>query len=263
MAESPWRIHGLSVEGYRHRRTGTPCQDACTYTASASVSVLAVADGAGVAHTPTKGPCTPSSWRPSTSGAGQPPRPAARPARRSTSCSRTPSTTWPRSSWTPTAARPPTTPRPSPSWSSRPAGSAISASATASSWSAPERRTGNGSSTSSRSRPPSASTATRPSSSPRPTHPADCAPTAWRTRASTASCSPPTASHRPPSPLSGGGPPQPNTSFVEAVLGSLDTPGPVTDKAHESLAALLRSDRLTSLNADDKTLLRAVRAVTP
>ena len=47
MAESPWRIHGLSVEGYRHRRTGTPCQDACTYTASASVSVLAVADGAG------------------------------------------------------------------------------------------------------------------------------------------------------------------------------------------------------------------------
>jgi hypothetical protein len=37
----------------------------------------------------------------------------------------------------------------------------------------------------------------------------------------------------------------------------------VTDKAHESLAALLRSDRLTSLNADDKTLLRAVRAVTP
>ena len=61
----------------------------------------------------------------------------------------------------------------------------------------------------------------------------------------------------------GGGPPQPNTSFVEAVLRSLDNPGPVTDSASENIAALLRSDRLTSLNGDDKTLLRAVRAVTP
>jgi len=47
VAASPWRIHGLSVEGYRYRRTGTPCQDACTYVASAQVTVLAVADGAG------------------------------------------------------------------------------------------------------------------------------------------------------------------------------------------------------------------------
>ncbi|GGN81941.1 hypothetical protein GCM10011579_069090 [Streptomyces albiflavescens] len=45
--ESPWRIHGMSVEGYRHRRQGLPCQDACAYTVSASVAVLAVADGAG------------------------------------------------------------------------------------------------------------------------------------------------------------------------------------------------------------------------
>lgn len=45
--DSPWRIHGVSVEGYRHRRQGVPCQDACGYAATASVAVLAVADGAG------------------------------------------------------------------------------------------------------------------------------------------------------------------------------------------------------------------------
>ena len=45
--ESPWRIHGMSVEGYRHRRQGLPCQDACAYKASAYGAVLAVADGAG------------------------------------------------------------------------------------------------------------------------------------------------------------------------------------------------------------------------
>jgi hypothetical protein len=43
----PWRIHGLSVEGYRHRRQGLPCQDACAYATTSSVAVLAVADGAG------------------------------------------------------------------------------------------------------------------------------------------------------------------------------------------------------------------------
>lgn len=47
----PWRVHGVSVEGYRHRRSGTPCQDAHRYTVSgppqAPVTVLAVADGAG------------------------------------------------------------------------------------------------------------------------------------------------------------------------------------------------------------------------
>ncbi|MFF6785637.1 protein phosphatase 2C domain-containing protein [Streptomyces sp. NPDC012510] len=46
-AAAPWRIHGLSVEGYRHRRQGLPCQDACDATATPSVAVLAVADGAG------------------------------------------------------------------------------------------------------------------------------------------------------------------------------------------------------------------------
>ncbi|MEU9137683.1 PP2C family serine/threonine-protein phosphatase [Streptomyces sp. NPDC048404] len=45
--DTPWRIHGMSVEGYRHRRQGQPCQDACAHTATASVAVLAVADGAG------------------------------------------------------------------------------------------------------------------------------------------------------------------------------------------------------------------------
>ncbi|MFF7448734.1 MULTISPECIES: protein phosphatase 2C domain-containing protein [unclassified Streptomyces] len=57
----------------------------------------------------------------------------------------------------------------------------------------------------------------------------------------------------------GGGAPTPNPSFADAVFRSLDGPGPVSDAAHDNLAALLRSDRLTALNADDKTLLRAVR----
>jgi hypothetical protein len=48
---SAWRVHGLSVEGYRHRRDGLPCQDAwgseVTGPANSPVVVLAVADGAG------------------------------------------------------------------------------------------------------------------------------------------------------------------------------------------------------------------------
>lgn len=51
----------------------------------------------------------------------------------------------------------------------------------------------------------------------------------------------------------------PNASFATSVLRSLDSPGPDPDKDEEGLAALLRSDQLTALNADDKTLLRAVR----
>lgn len=47
----PWRVHGVSVEGYRHRRSGVPCQDAwhhaITGSAQHPVRVLAVADGAG------------------------------------------------------------------------------------------------------------------------------------------------------------------------------------------------------------------------
>jgi hypothetical protein len=56
-----------------------------------------------------------------------------------------------------------------------------------------------------------------------------------------------------------GTPQQPRDSFVTAVLQSLDAPGADPDQDHEALAALLRSDRLTQVNADDKTLLRAVR----
>jgi hypothetical protein len=46
-----WRTHGLSVQGYRHQRNGVPCQDAwqkaVTGPPNAPVTVLAVADGAG------------------------------------------------------------------------------------------------------------------------------------------------------------------------------------------------------------------------
>lgn len=50
-AVTPWRVHGLSVQGYRHRREGVPCQDACGHLtvgpSGSPVAVLAVADGAG------------------------------------------------------------------------------------------------------------------------------------------------------------------------------------------------------------------------
>ncbi|WP_151479458.1 PP2C family serine/threonine-protein phosphatase [Streptomyces albicerus] len=57
----------------------------------------------------------------------------------------------------------------------------------------------------------------------------------------------------------GGRPPVPNASFTSAVLRSLDIPGADPEEDEDDLAALLRSDRLTALNGDDKTLLRAVR----
>ncbi|MGH1551828.1 protein phosphatase 2C domain-containing protein [Streptomyces sp. L7] len=109
-----------------------------------------------------------------------------------------------------------------------PAGSAISASVTASSSYAPEPRTGNGSSTSCRSRPPSASTATETvfltsPDAPRRLH-TDCVadPRVDGVLLSTDGLAQAAIS------TAGGGPPQPSTSFVEAVLRSLDTLGPVT-----------------------------------
>lgn len=52
---------------------------------------------------------------------------------------------------------------------------------------------------------------------------------------------------------------EPNSSFATAVFRSLDRPGTDPEEDDAALANLLRSDRLTALNADDKTLLRAVR----
>jgi serine/threonine protein phosphatase PrpC len=46
-----WRIQGVSVQGYRHQKMGTPCQDShhhkVTGSSEAPITVLAVADGAG------------------------------------------------------------------------------------------------------------------------------------------------------------------------------------------------------------------------
>lgn len=56
-----------------------------------------------------------------------------------------------------------------------------------------------------------------------------------------------------------GRPQQPKPSFVAAMLRSLDNPGDDPDEDERALAVLLRSDQLTAVNADDKTLLRAVR----
>ncbi|XED69889.1 PP2C family serine/threonine-protein phosphatase [Streptomyces sp. QH1-20] len=51
----------------------------------------------------------------------------------------------------------------------------------------------------------------------------------------------------------------PNRSFATSVLRALDRPGPDPQADADDLGALLRSHRLTALNADDKTLVRAVR----
>ncbi|MHA6762205.1 PP2C family serine/threonine-protein phosphatase [Streptacidiphilus sp. PAMC 29251] len=56
-----------------------------------------------------------------------------------------------------------------------------------------------------------------------------------------------------------GQPRRPKESFVKSVLRTLDHPGADPEEDHQALAVLLRSDRLTAVNADDKTLLRAVR----
>ncbi|MEV4868017.1 PP2C family serine/threonine-protein phosphatase [Streptomyces syringium] len=57
----------------------------------------------------------------------------------------------------------------------------------------------------------------------------------------------------------GRGWPVPNRSFATSVLRALDRPGPDPQADADDLGALLRSHRLTALNADDKTLVRAVR----
>ncbi|SDK39647.1 PP2C family serine/threonine-protein phosphatase [Streptomyces indicus] len=51
----------------------------------------------------------------------------------------------------------------------------------------------------------------------------------------------------------------PNASFLSAVLGPLEAPEAEPGADEAELAELLRSDRLSAVNADDKTLLRAVR----
>lgn len=45
----PWRVHGVSVQGYSHLRDGLECQDAYRHTLvePGPVQILAVADGAG------------------------------------------------------------------------------------------------------------------------------------------------------------------------------------------------------------------------
>jgi hypothetical protein len=47
--QRPWRVHGVSVQGYSHLRDGVECQDAYRHmlVGPGPVQVLAVADGAG------------------------------------------------------------------------------------------------------------------------------------------------------------------------------------------------------------------------
>ena len=49
LSTTPWRVHGVSVQGYSHLRDGVECQDAYrhAFVPSADAHVLAVADGAG------------------------------------------------------------------------------------------------------------------------------------------------------------------------------------------------------------------------
>ncbi|MFE9598873.1 Protein phosphatase 2C [Streptomyces sp. 3213] len=263
MAASPWRIHGLSVEGYRHRRTGTPCQDACTYVASAQVTVLAVADGAGSRPHSDQGAlhavelAAEHFRRRAAAASGCPPGTEVHDllADAFHDVAKIFLDTY--GAAAPDYATTLTVVVLTPGW--------LGHLSVGDGFVVVRAGTEDGQ----RQfhllpQPPAVSEYSNETvfltspDAPRRLH-TDCVadPRVDGVLLSTDGLAQAALS------TPGGGPPQPNTSFVEAVLRSLDTPGPVTDSASENIAALLRSDRLTSLNGDDKTLLRAVRAVTP
>ncbi|MEU8983764.1 PP2C family serine/threonine-protein phosphatase [Streptomyces sp. NPDC048309] len=261
--ESPWRIHGMSVEGYRHRRQGLPCQDACAYTASASVAVLAVADGAGSRPRSEEGSrlavelAVEQFARRGAAAADRGPGAAVHElledAFHDVSKRFLDATGADAADFATTL----TVVVLAPGWLGHlTVGDGFVV-----------LRAGTEDGERQFHLLPQAKAASEYSNetvfltSPdaaRWVH-TDCVvddgidgvllSTDGLVQA---------ALNR-----SGGGALSPNTSFADAVFRSLDAPGPVTDSAHEGLATLLRSDRLTALNADDKTLLRAVRKARP
>lgn len=261
--EGPWRIHGMSVEGYRHRRQGLPCQDACAYTVSASVAVLAVADGAGSRPRSEEGSrlavelAAEHFGRRAAAAAESHPGEAVHElledAFHDVSKVFLDTTGADAADFATTL----TVVVLAPGWLGHlTVGDGFVV-----------LRAGTEDGERQFHLLPGAAAASEYSNetvfltSPdaaRWVH-TDCVSddgidgvllsTDGLVQAALS--------------RSGSGTQSPNTSFADAVFRSLDAPGPMSDNAHEGLAALLRSDRLTALNADDKTLLRAVRKARP
>ncbi|MER5381011.1 PP2C family serine/threonine-protein phosphatase [Streptomyces sp. NPDC002688] len=261
--ETPWRIHGMSVEGYRHRRQGLPCQDACAYAVTASVAVLAVADGAGSRPRSEEGSrlavelAAEHFARRAATAADRRPGEAVHELLEDAFhdvckvfLDRTGAD----------AADFATT---------------LTVVVLARGWLG-HLTVGDGfvvlrAGTEDGERqfhllpqPAAASEysnetvfLTSPDAA-RWVH-TDCVSDAGIDGVLLSTDGLAQAALN----RSGGGALSPNASFAEAVFRSLDVPGPVSEAAHEGLATLLRSDRLTALNADDKTLLRAVLKARP
>jgi len=257
--ESPWRIHGMSVEGYRHRRQGLPCQDACTYTVSGNVAVLAVADGAGSRPRSEEGSrlavdlAAEHFGRRAAAAADCAPGDAVHAlledAFHDVSKVFLDTTGADAQDFATTL----TVVVLAPGWLGHLTvgdGFVVLRAGTEDG----ERQFHLLPQTRAASEYSNETVFLTSPDAARWVH-TDCVSDEGvdGVLLSTDGLAQAALSHA----ASGG--PAPNASFVDAVFRSLDAPGPVSDNAHESLAALLRSDRLTALNADDKTLLRAVR----
>jgi hypothetical protein len=258
--DSPWRIHGTSVEGYRHRRQGQPCQDACGYTATASVAVLAVADGAGSRPRSEEGArlavelATEHFGRRARAAAGC--RPGDGVHELLTDAFHDVGKEF-RDATGPDAQDFATT---------------LTVVVLATGWLG-HLSVGDGfvvlrAGTEDGERqfhllPQTASVSEYSNETVFLTSPdaarwarTDCVADDGLDGVLLSTDGLAQAMLNRP----GGGAPSPNASFADAVFRSLDAlPDPVPESAHEGLTTLLRSDRLTALNADDKTLLRAVR----
>ncbi|MER5533602.1 PP2C family serine/threonine-protein phosphatase [Streptomyces mirabilis] len=261
--DSPWRVHGMSVEGYRHRRQGLPCQDACAYTVSPSVVVLVVADGAGSRPRSDEGSrlavelAAEHFGRRAAAAADSGPAAAVRELLVDAFHDVTKVFLDTTGADAPDFATTLTVVVLAPDWLGHLTlgdGFVVVRAGTEDG----ERQF--------HLLPQAAEASEYSNETVFLTSPdaarwvrTDCVsdPGIDGVLLSTDGLVQ-AALNR-----SGSGAQSPNASFADAVFRSLDTPGPVSENAHEGLAALLRSDRLTALNADDKTLLRAVRKGRP
>jgi hypothetical protein len=260
---SPWRIHGMSVEGYRHRRQGLPCQDACAYTASPSVAVLAVADGAGSRPRSEEGSrlavdlAMEHFGRRAAAAADLQPGEAVHElledAYHDVSKMFLDHTGADAADFATTL----TVVVLAPGWLGHLTvgdGFVVVRAGTEDG----ERQFHLLPQTAAASEYSNETVFLTSPDATRWLH-TDCVSDEGIDGVLLSTDGLAQAALARP----GGAPQTPNTSFVDAVFRSLDAPGAVSENAHEGLATLLRSDRLTALNADDKTLLRAVRKAPP
>ncbi|MFF2365531.1 PP2C family serine/threonine-protein phosphatase [Streptomyces sp. NPDC058122] len=261
--DTPWRIHGMSVEGYRHRRQGQPCQDACGHTVTASVAVLAVADGAGSRPRSEEGArlavelATEHFARRAATVADRRPGKAVRELLREAFhdvCKVFLDRTGPDAADFATTLTVVVLARGWLGHLSLGDGFVVLRAGTEDG----ERQFHLLPQPAAASEYSNETVFLTSPDAARWVH-TDCVSDEGIDGVLLSTDGLAQAALN----RSSGGALSPNTSFAEAVFRSLDVPGPVTASAHEGLGSLLRSDRLTALNADDKTLLRAVLKARP